>query len=387
MRSRKAPEANRLAASVDSRHKSVATTFSRRDFLQLTAALLYVLGVDAAEKWRWRVDFENSQLMEERRPKKLGTTFSQLQCAYLGLDYKRTFNEVSSIGLDCIRLCAYWNEIEPQRDKFYFRSLDWLIEECQKKSVDIVLALGMKAPRWPEFHFPRWVEEEYATKATGHPLDDDEWLAEATLQYIARLLDHIKGTHISYIQVENEAMSSLGIAGNRFISKDFLGKEIDLVKRTLPGQRILLTNSINLSPFSNCDRATLTPSMSMGDAVGINVYTKVPRNKGNYIEASYSFWRKLTHWRSLIHTSHKQAWIAEAQAEPWEWDQLVATEKLDNPSSSPEKAKDLAIRLGQVGYERVLLWGCEYWIWQSQQGNVDWIKSVGELVNLDPIFA
>ncbi len=95
------------------------------------------------------------------RPPYLGTTFSQLQCRYIGLDYRAAFQDICQIGLDRIRLCAYWNEIETQPGLYDFSILDWLLAEADRNQIEVVLAVGMKVPRWTEFYFPQWVSDRY----------------------------------------------------------------------------------------------------------------------------------------------------------------------------------------------------------------------------------
>ena len=68
----------------------------------------------------------------------------------------------------------------------------------------------------------------------------------------------------------------------------------------------------------------------------------------------------------------KEAWITEAQAEPWEYKTLAATARSAYPSSSPQSAADAAITLAQLEYSPVLLWGCEYWYWQKMNERNHW---------------
>lgn len=316
-----------------------------------------------------------------QKPKSLGTTFSQLQCRYLDLDYKETFQSISSMGFDYIRLCAYWNEIEPVAQQYDFSILDWLIEQSSNHSMKIVLAVGMKAPRWPEFHFPRWIEEAFDTSQANQPLDSDTALREHALKYLERLIDHTKDAVISFWQVENEALNKPGVASGRYLSQAFIQQEIDLVKRISgSNNKILLTNSVSMLPFGNDDKNAVTASLPLADAIGLNVYTKVPLNESLYMEAYPFFWKKLAEWQAEIVGNGKEAWVAEAQAEPWEWHKLVATDKSNYPSTSPEAATELVLRLGNLGYDTILLWGCEYWYWQMKHGNLEWLQAIEKLI-------
>jgi hypothetical protein len=316
------------------------------------------------------------------RPPVLGTTFSQLQCQYLGLDYKQTFQAIVELKLDAIRLCAYWPEIESLEGQFDFTSLDWLIEQSQQAGMEVTLAIGMKSPRWPEFHLPEWLKAQVNTTRQDQPLDADPVLRAAVTKYLTALLTHLQHKQIAYWQVENEALNKVIVANSRYLSPELITQEITLIKKIIsPSAKILLTNSVNLFPFSDADEVAFRQTLQQADAVGLNVYTKVPVSRQWYVVAGGFFWRKLRQWRQLAKQQKREAWVIESQAEPWEWHQLVATTKLQNPSTSPTRMIQLVNQLVEMGYQRIFLWGCEYWYWQELQGNGAWMKAVLERKN------
>jgi hypothetical protein len=318
-----------------------------------------------------------------KRPQKLGTTFSQLQCGYLGINYQETFEQVCSLGFNLIRLCSYWSEIERAPNTFDFTVLDWLLNTAAKYNIDVVLTVGMKAPRWPEFHFPNWVKDRYDTTSTGQPIDSNHALADLTMNFIQTVMNHTRGAScIKYWQIENEAFNQPDVTAGRCLSYDFVRREIALARTlALPGQPMLLTNSINLSPvdFAKHDERAFKQSLSLADAVGVNVYNKTQAFLGIYQTPLPVFWRKLASWRASLINAGKEAWITEAQAEPWENNTLVATARPAYPSASPTSATDLAVTLGQLEYSPVLQWGCEYWYWHKLNGRASWWRAIERL--------
>lgn len=323
------------------------------------------------------------------RPQTLGTTFSQLQCQYLGLDYQTVFRQICRLGFDQIRLCCYWHELEPQPNQFDFTTLDWLLQESERHQIDLILAVGMKVPRWPEFHFPEWLSNQYETGRGYAPLDQrSPAVADQTLRLIDAVVNHTRhAAGVKYWQVENEPFTQLEITGGRFLSYQFVEQEVNLVRQlALPNQKVLLTGSISL-PFADAaaDAAAFQQCLAMADAVGLNVYSKVPLGQtAYYLEPQPAFWQTLHTWQRQLALHHKEIWIAEAQAEPWEPNQLVATQGLFHPSSSPQQAIDLVQRLIAVGYPNILLWGCEYWYWQQQQGQSTWWAAIQQLIQAQP---
>ncbi len=315
-------------------------------------------------------------------PQTLGTTFSQLQCQYMGLDYRETFRQVCALGFRRVRLGTYWNEIEATENSFNFEKLDWLLEESQRQGIEVVLTVGMKAPRYAEYHFPEWLQARYDTRDRSRPLDANPAIADYTLRFVDRVMEHTrKASIIKYWQVENEPFAKMEITGDRSLSPEFIRQEIALVRSRLsPGQKILLTNAISLPDTQREDDHAFQVSLELADAVGINVYTKVPISDTYYLEPQPAYWKKLSDWRRSLIQKGKEAWIAEAQAEPWEPKQLVAMGDMVYPSSSPGQMNMIVGRLSDIGYRNVLLWGCEYWYWHRVNGRSQWWQSVESLM-------
>lgn len=357
---------------------------------QFTRLLMSGLGFLAALKSGMaQANQQPKAINRPQRPQFIGTTFSQLQCAYIGLDYRQAFRQICDLGFQRLRLCCYWNQIEPQPQQFDFSTLDWLLEECDRRNIQVVLAVGMKVPRWPEFHFPDWLAARYPTGASPDPIDRTPAIADLTLNFIQQVVSHTRqAPALGYWQLENEPFTHLEIAGGRFLSPDFVEREVALLRSLmLPGQKLLLTTALTLPAAQDAadDRAFAT-SLRLADAVGVNVYTRVPiGHSAFYLEPQPAFWAKLQSWQQALLAADREAWIAEAQAEPWEPNQLVAMQKLDYPSASPLRAENLVTTLGGMGYGTVLLWGCEYWLWQKHQGRNLWWWTVKRLTALSGI--
>ncbi|MBW4539193.1 MAG: beta-galactosidase [Myxacorys chilensis ATA2-1-KO14] len=324
------------------------------------------------------------QTASRKRPVYLGTTFSQLQCRYLGLDYQKAFSHICSLGFDYIRLCSYWNEIEPLKNQFDFTILDWLLDESHRQGIDVVLTVGMKSPRWPEFHFPKWLSDRCDTSGNPEPLDRNEQIADYTLQFIQTLVKHTRhAPSLKYWQVENEPFTRLDITAGRYLSYGFVRREVELVRSlALPKQKVLMTNSLTLPTAEDAeDERAFQESLALADAVGMNVYTKVPvGNSSSYLEPEEAYRTKLKEWQKILVHMGKEDWIAEAQAEPWEPHELVATRKTDYLSSTPKRVEYIVTTLMDIGYSRVLLWGCEYWYWNKINGRNLWWWTVQKLL-------
>jgi hypothetical protein len=361
---------------------------SRRQFLQSsfnfgTAALGSTLGTTLMFGNVKQVLAQTIPGRRWQRPPYLGTTFSPLQCYYMNLDFRKAFEQICTLGLNRIRLGAYWNVIQKAPDVYDFSELDWLLDRCDRHNIEVALVVGMKVPRWPEYHFPQWVSDRYATGAGQTALDlRSPEVAALTLKFVDRVVWHCRmAPAVKYWQIENEPFTRLEITGGRFLSPSFVQQQVELVRSLrYNNQKILVTNAIHLpTPKLEEDQPAFVDSLQVADAVGINVYTKVPAGATGYLEPQPAFWQQLQQWQSSLQQYNREAWIAEAQAEPWEPGQLVAMEKPEYPSASPQRTRTLVNQLAQLGYGTVLLWGCEYWYWQKQRGNNLWWWTVEQM--------
>lgn len=83
----------------------------------------------------------------------LGASFSHPHLKFLGIDPLEAIKEFNKLGLKWIRLGSYWSESEKTEGKYSFSNLDPLVEFCEKNNIKVVLTVGMKAFRWPEYYF------------------------------------------------------------------------------------------------------------------------------------------------------------------------------------------------------------------------------------------
>jgi hypothetical protein len=319
----------------------------------------------------------------------LGTSFSIKQCEYLGFsldETKEVFAKVCQMGFDWIRLASYWDLIEPSSGEFDFSSLDWQLAEVAKHpDLKVVLNVGMKQFRWPEFHFPKWVEEKYPNQIqiSQHPLDQDSngnqhELAEKAQQFIEKVVRYTKAhQNIAAYQIENEALKGEHIAGNRYLSVAYLSGTADLVRDIKKAhQLIVMSNAIDLfPPVGSGDTKLFQKSTELTDIVGVNVYVRVPA-LGRYLEPTFLYWNKLNGWNP--------DWVLEAQWEPWEDGAAVHLDTEHKPSMNSERGVKLVEKLKSLGIETVFIWGVEHaFAHQKKYGGEYWLKPMTNLLTVN----
>jgi len=321
----------------------------------------------------------------------VGTTFSHRQSGYLDMDWKQSYLEILKLNFYSIRLGAYWDEIERVEGVYDFSTLDWQMAEAARRKIPVVLTVGMKAPRWPEFFIPDWLEKKIRVRIGGD-VSRDPLLRDRTLRFVEAVVKRYREKAVvRYWQVENEALDR---SGPRFwrIGADFLAEEIALVKRLDPASRpVILTaatypNTVLffLARFQ-LGGNPIVDNLALCDILGINVYPVVGQ----------MFWRfKIYFWSSpeertdyfsrlmrLARRAKKDIWIMELQAEPWEPGLLVHKTREQPPTGLPENVRKSFEELRTIGYHAIFLWGAEYWYYRSlHHEDRRWWQMVSELV-------
>ncbi|MFH1552662.1 MAG: beta-galactosidase [Candidatus Omnitrophota bacterium] len=324
-------------------------------------------------------------------PLRVGTTYSPRQSEYLDMDWRETYLAVLDEGFDIIRLGAYWDEIEKSENIYDFSSLDWQLKEAREKEIPVVLTVGMKAPRWPEYFIPEWVLEK-TSLPFGADVSKSEFLRERTLKFIKKVVEHCKeDPTIHYWQVENEPMDRMG-EQYWFIGEAFLRQEVELVRSLGEANRPILLTSATYPNKTLRFIARLflwhdpvKESLAICDIIGLNVYPVVGREfwfgnvyfRGDRKESGAYFSNLL----AAIEKGGKKVWLTELQAEPWEPGQLVYMEKARPLSGDPELAMEVLREFQELGVNTVLLWGAEYWRYRAQNyGDTQWQDTVRDIL-------
>ena len=133
-------------------------------------------------------------------------------------------------------------------------------------------------------------------------------LAEKTLCFVQEVVEHTKSfSCIKYWQIENEPLSHVEVAAGRYLSRGFVEKEAELARALLSREKkVLLTTAISLLPIDlGRDDQAFEDSLALADAIGINVYTKVPAGPILCLEPLPVYWRKLAKWQCEIEEGGK----------------------------------------------------------------------------------
>jgi hypothetical protein len=294
----------------------------------------------------------------------LGTTFSYRECQSLGLDPWEALEAVTGLGLSPVRIGTYWDEIEPEKGKYDFSFLDRQAEILTKGKTEIVLELGMKAPRWPEYYLPVWLQDKEI---------NSEEVLDRVLVFLERVVKKYgKNPQVKWLNVENEPLNYSGPNDKRIASAT-LKKEIGLVGR-LSGKPVILNSWVEMHPRRRFLRKVLRGEKAVdcclewGDILGLSLYPKYP---GSPLIKDHH-WLFLKGILKKAKDLKKQVWVTELQASPWE-------EKRKSSIFSPSDIIDYFNQLKSLGFSTILFWGAEFWYQQLKEGNQKWWQLVKNL--------
>ena len=324
-------------------------------------------------------------------PVQVGTSFSPVRAGYLGLDYRSAFKRLEAMHFRVIRLSSYWDQV----DKEGYDQLDWLMNEAQRARQPIVLTVGMKALGWPEFFVPASVTD-LATLNQGQDVASDSILRAGTLAFVEdTVLRYRDNPALVGWQIENEPFNRAG-PQRLWIDAGFLRDEISSVRQLDHHHRPLIVNAF--SHFNlvfdqasarqgfdlrqwlgfdadSAERDSLAV-LNRGDVLGLDVYTAIGYQflgQDHLSRADGDWPDRLARVRELAKRQGKQAWITEAQAEPWDSAQETY---IDPKSTNPVAIRSIFENLKDAGYGTVLFWGSEYWLWRADNGDPRWIDAI-----------
>ncbi|TME20357.1 MAG: hypothetical protein E6I70_01550 [Chloroflexi bacterium] len=329
-------------------------------------------------------------------PVEVGTSFSPLRAAALGLDYQAAFLQLEAMHFRVIRLSTYWD----QADLSATDQLDWMMQEANRARQPVVLAVGMKGLGWPEFFIPPAYQP--VGIGDGEDVAKNVLLRDATLAFVREMVDRYRlNPALVAWQVENEPFNRAG-PHRWWIGRDFLLQEVAALKQL--DNRPVIVNAfghfdMGMDAASNrngfdlrallgfdadsAERQSLS-TLAPGDILGLDTYTDIGYQNWLGLPATSragSDWADVIgRWRRTAAGQGKRAWVTEMQAEPWEANR---DDYLNARSTGPQDIGRRFTALHEQGFPVILLWGSEYWLYRAHMGDPSWLAAVQQLTGAD----
>jgi hypothetical protein len=291
-----------------------------------------------------------------------GLVYSYKQAEEFGFEpnnlYLRVINDLEPKYL---RIIAYWDRIEKEKDNYDFSELDFQIKEAEKRNIKITLIIGEKVPRWPECHYPDWAAQ----------LSRQEQKQEI-LELIAQTVERYKASEaLEFWQLENEPFFNYGHCPA--YDRVFFKKELASIK-SISNLPVMLTSSGELD--------TWLRSFFYGDKVGISLYRRfflsLPFFRASFdFPLSPSFYSNKAKFFNFFFS--KEVIITELQSEPW-LDKPIVTASLDEQFKELDFKKFVSYSeyAQKTRIKRVYFWGVEWWYWLEENSHPEFRNYVKE---------
>ncbi len=291
-----------------------------------------------------------------------GVTFSQKYAIDLGLDWQETYLAIiEDLGAKSIRVPIYWDFVEQEEGVYDFDDIDWIFDKALEKDVKLIPVIGMRIPRWPECHLPYWAVDL-----------EKEKQQEKILMYLEEFVSRYADTGaVLYWQVENEPfLTTFGECP--WADKDFLKKEVDLVKEIDPKTPVLITESGELS--------TWFKAAKYGDIVGSSIYRQNWWHAvgGGYYKYPITPAHYFNKARLIDKMFDKEVICVELQAEPWgPAPTFIISLEEQAKSMDINRFRDNIAYAKKTGFSEFYLWGGEWWYWMKEKHNQDdyWVEA------------
>ena len=332
--------------------------FARKIVVGIIALAMIIVGTMYAIA-QWYISKHKSE------PLVIGATFVPNYARFFKLDPKDTFDAaIDDLGIKRFRVVSYWDIGEPIPGQYDFSDLDWQFQKSEEKDVDISLAIGLRQPRWPECHMPKW--------AAGLP--KEQW-RERLKTYMQKVIERYKDSPalVSY-QLENEYfLEVFGECPDH--SRERLIDEFNFVKSLDPTKPVIITRSDNALP-------SWPVGEPRSDINGASVYKRVwdKTVTNRYFEYPYPAWfyaflaggAELTTGRNtFIHELQTEAWLPDKEGfslgfkkSYYNMDEVFSIREQNKSLDAGRLAKRFDYGVG-TGMRTIDVWGVEWWYWRK----------------------
>lgn len=297
---------------------------------------------------------------------------------------------LEATGARHVRLSAEWSEVEPTEGAFDFRVLDALLAEAGRHEAKVLLTVGMKAQRHPEYFIPEW-----AFEGTDLPrnavVSDDPVLRARALRMVEAVVRHAAASSvIDAWGAENEPLVPSKRANWWSLGRDYVQEEVALIRANDPEGRPVVINQAQSHLFDRFE-SQWRAAIEDADVVAVSLYPfrnfEVPGWKMVVPIAELGpFVPNYAYQAREAREAGRQYWITEMQAEPWvDFDLHDVSPENPAPNLDGDKFRRNIVYARKTGATRVYLWGSEFWLFQAERyGDGAWLALAREAVRGEP---
>ena len=286
---------------------------------------------------------------------------------------------LTETGARHVRVNVEWSQVEPEEGRFDFGLVDALLAAAEENGAHVLLGVGIKGQRAPEFYIPDWVSKR-TTLREGEVISDDPAIHDAALAMVAAVVRHVAvSPAVEAWQAENEPYVASARSEGWTLSRQYVTEVVETIRANDPQARPVSINHAQHWVFDQRWRDALADS----DVLAASLYPF--RNYSvlglHFVANIVEFGPLGSNYRlqgRLAHEAGKQFWITELQAEPWtDGDARLISPENPSPNLSPAKLRTNIDYGRRAGADRLYLWGAEWWLFEEQRyGDSRWMETV-----------
>jgi len=282
---------------------------------------------------------------------------------------------LAGLGARYVRISVEWSQVEPSQGQYDFSLIDALLASAQRRDARVLLTVGVKGQRHPEYYIPQWVLDVSSLKK-GQPVSDDPFLRAQALAMVDAVVSHVAGSPaIDSWSADNEPYVASSRANGWTLGEDFVQEEARIIRAGDPDHRPVVINHAQHFVFDRRWQVALADS----DILGTSIYPfrrydvagrelVIPILELGPLQTNYAAQAR------AARAAGRDFWITEMQAEPWRNDDVRLISPT-NPADdlTPAHFRDNIAYARRTGASRVYLWGAEWWLYQRDHfGDNTW---------------
>ncbi|MGE5595735.1 MAG: beta-galactosidase [Hyphomicrobiales bacterium] len=288
---------------------------------------------------------------------------------------------LDTTGARHVRISVEWDQVEPREGEYDFAVVDAELAAAAQHNALVLLTVGIKAQRHPEYYIPAWAREG-TNLPEGAVVTDDPLLRARALRMVEAVARHVADSPaIEAWGADNEPYVPSHRAHMWTVGRDFVQEEIRILREAGPRGRPVVVNQAQHTlrdSYPEQRKAILEDADVLGISfypyrdhriLGIDFAIAIPELA--LIHPNYA-----AHAREA-HGAGRGYWITELQGEPWAHsDPHLISPEHPSGNLSPDRIDDNVEYARRTGADRVYLWGAEWWLYQQERyGDSRWLDA------------
>lgn len=281
---------------------------------------------------------------------------------------------LTGLGARHVRLSVEWDQVEPVEGLFDFELLDAELAAAERTGAKVVLSIGMKAQRHPEYYIPTWTFDKPGgaprSRADGAEVSRDPVLRTAALTMASAVVRHASSSPvIEGWMAENEPYLGSPRAHRWRLDRDYVRELVAVIRANDPQARPVVINHGEKLVFDHRWRWALADADVLAGSIYPYRFWPVPW--GKQVQSILELGPLTPNYPERARKARaigKQYWLTELQAEPWaDPDVRLITPTNPTKDLTPAHLRKNLDYGRRTGATRIYLWGAEWWLFQRDR--------------------